>query len=142
MRGILLRSRGVPARALFGRVARAIGQTRSPRTGRGDRFERARKRGGDRRSGDAASGDLRQRRLPNGADHRLATVEQARLGGRRAGGSGRFGGAVPRVVALHGGEGHGGAPLGPGGLPRGVGRGGGGGGGGGVSGGGGGAQRP
>src|SRR3954451_6076605 len=36
MRGILLRSRGVPARALFGRVARAIGQTRSPRTGRGD----------------------------------------------------------------------------------------------------------
>src|SRR3954466_8516072 len=113
MRGILLRSRGVPARALFGRVARAIGQTRSPRTGRGDRFERARKRGGDRRSGDAASGDLRQRRLPNGADHRLATVEQARLGGRRAGGSVRFGGGVFRVLGLYGGGGEVGGALVP-----------------------------
>src|SRR6185436_19939669 len=48
-----------------------------------------------------ASGHLRERRLADCADHRLAAIEQARLGGGGGRRGVRFNGAFDRVAALH-----------------------------------------
>src|SRR5262249_4021337 len=67
--------------------------------------ERSCRRGAALGLGDAAARDLRQWRMSDCADHRLASIEQFGLGGGRRR-NGHFGRAVDRIAALGRGERH------------------------------------